>query len=65
VRAGSLRGVNEEKKSSFAGKLIAIAVLIVAAWVLLRIVIGIVTGLATLIAAVLAIIAVVWAINRI
>jgi hypothetical protein len=58
--------VNEERTSggSLATKLIALAVLVVAAWILLRIVIGIVTGLATAIVAVLAVVAVIWAVNR-
>ena len=43
--------------------MLAILVLIVAAWILLKIVIGIVAGLATIIVAVLAIIAVVWALR--
>jgi hypothetical protein len=43
--------------------MLAILVLIVAAWVLLKIVIGIVAGLATIIVAVLAIFAVVWALR--
>jgi hypothetical protein len=44
-------------------RMLAILVLIVAAWILLKIVIGIVAGLATIIVAVLAIIAVVWALR--
>jgi hypothetical protein len=43
--------------------MLAILVLIVAAWILLKIVIGIVAGLATVVVAVLAIIAVLWAIR--
>jgi hypothetical protein len=43
--------------------MLAILVLIVAAWVLLKIVIGIVAGLATIIVAVVAIFAVVWALR--
>lgn len=43
--------------------MLAILVLIVAAWILLKIVIGIVAGLATIIVAVLAIVAVVWALR--
>jgi hypothetical protein len=44
-------------------RMLAILVLIVAAWILLKIVIGIVAGLATIIVAVLAIVAVVWALR--
>ena len=43
--------------------MLAIAVLIVAAWILLKIVIGVVAGLATIIVAVLAIFAIVWALR--
>ena len=43
--------------------MLAILVLIVAAWILFKVVIGIVAGLATVIVAVLAIFAVIWAIR--
>ena len=43
--------------------MLAIAVLIVAAWILLKIVIGVVAGLAPIIVAVLAIFAIVWALR--
>lgn len=42
---------------------LAILVLAVAAWILLKIIIGVVAGLATIIVAVLAIIAIIWAIR--
>ena len=42
---------------------LAILVLVVAAWILLKVVIGIVAGLATIIVAVLAVVAIVWAIR--
>jgi len=42
---------------------LAILVLVIAAWILLKIVIGIVAGLATIIVAVLAIFAIIWAIR--
>ena len=44
-------------------KLLAIVVLLIAAWVLLKIVIGIVAGVAWVIVAVLAVVAVVWALR--
>jgi hypothetical protein len=44
-------------------KLIAIAVLAIAAWFLLKVVIGIVTGVAWMAAVILAIVAVVWALR--
>src|SRR3954466_6551292 len=42
---------------------LAILVLVVAAWILLKIVIGVVAGLATIIVAVLAIFPIIWAIR--
>jgi hypothetical protein len=50
-------------KPSLLKRLLAIVVLAVAAWFLLRIVIGIVAGLATVIVVVLAIVAVIWALS--
>ena len=49
--------------SALAQKLIAAAVLVVAAWFLLKVVIGIVTGVAYVVAVVLAIVAIVWALR--
>jgi hypothetical protein len=46
------------------GKLLAVAVLLVAGWILLKIVIGVVTAVAWIVVAVLAVIAVIWALNR-
>ena len=43
--------------------MLAILVLVVAAWILLKIVIGIVAGLATIIVAVFAVFAIIWAIR--
>jgi predicted membrane protein len=44
-------------------RMLAILVLIVAAWILLKIVIGIVAGLATVVVAAFAIFAILWAIR--
>ncbi len=49
--------------SDLARKLIAIVVLAVAAWFLLKVVIGIVTGIAWMVAVVVAILAVIWALR--
>ncbi|HEY8584615.1 MAG TPA: hypothetical protein VIL49_16765 [Capillimicrobium sp.] len=49
--------------SSFLKRVLAVVVLAVAAWVLLKFVIGLITGVATLIVVVLAIMAVVWAVR--
>ncbi|WP_027007239.1 hypothetical protein [Conexibacter woesei] len=51
------------KKPSLLRRLLALVVLAVAAWILLRFVIGIVAGLATVIVIVLAIVAVIWALS--
>jgi len=44
-------------------KALAIVVLLVAAWILLKLVIGVVTAVATVVVAVLALFAVIWAIS--
>ena len=49
--------------SSLGKRALAILVLVVAAWILLKVVIGVVTAVATVIAVVLAIVAVIWAIR--
>jgi hypothetical protein len=50
--------------SDIAQRLIALAVLAVAAWFLLKVVIGVVAGVAWFVAVLIAILAVIWAINR-
>ena len=50
--------------SDLAQRFIAIVVLAVAGWFLLKVVIGIAAGVAGFVAIVVAIIAVVWALNR-
>jgi hypothetical protein len=52
------------ERPSLLTRLVAIVVLGVAAWILLKIVIGIVAGLATIVVAVLAVIAVIWAFSK-
>ncbi len=49
--------------SSLGKRAVAFLVLLVAAWILLKVVIGFVTAVATVIAVVLAIVAVIWAIR--
>jgi hypothetical protein len=46
------------------GKLVAVAILLLAGWILLKIVIGVVTAVAWIVVAVLAVVAVIWALNR-
>lgn len=56
--------MNEEAaKPSLLKRLLALVVLVIAAWILLKFVIGLIAGLATVIVIVLAIVAVIWAIN--
>jgi uncharacterized membrane protein YccC len=50
-------------KPSLLKRLLALVVLVIAAWILLKFVIGLIAGLATVIVIVLAIVAVIWAIN--
>jgi hypothetical protein len=60
---------NIEKRSGGAlanlgTKALAVGILIVAAWVLLKIVIGVVTAVAWTVAAILAVVAILWALNK-
>jgi hypothetical protein len=52
-----------EHAANAGKKLLAIAVLLVAAWILFKIVLGFVTAVAWIAVAVLAVVAVVWAIR--
>jgi hypothetical protein len=52
-----------EAAGDLGRRMLAILVLIVAAWILFKVVIGVVTAVATVIVVVLAVIAVVWAIR--
>jgi len=53
-----------ETLRDIGGKALAIVILLVAGWILLKIVIGVVTAIAWIVVAVLAVIAVIWALNR-
>ncbi|WP_205698475.1 hypothetical protein [Conexibacter sp. SYSU D00693] len=53
----------QEAASSLGRRLLAIVVLAVAAWILLKIVIGIVAGIATTLAVIVAVVAVIWAVR--
>ena len=53
--------MEEKSGSSFAMKALAVIVLLIAAWILLRVVIGLIAGIAWFVVIVLAIVAVVWA----
>lgn len=53
-----------ERASDIGGKVLAAAVLLIAGWILLKVVLGVLTWLATVVIAILAVLAVLWAINR-
>ena len=54
-----------ERASELGGKLLALAILLAAAYVLFKLVIGVVAAIAWTIVAVLAVVAALWALNRI
>jgi len=53
-----------ESLSNIGGKALALVILLVAGWILLKVVIGVVAFVAWTIVAVVAVIAVIWALNR-
>jgi hypothetical protein len=53
-----------ESLSNIGGKVLAVAVLLVAGWILLKVVLGVVAFVAWTVIAVLAVIAVIWALNK-
>jgi hypothetical protein len=53
-----------ESAANLGTKAIALAVLLVAAWVLFKVVIGVVAAVAWIAVVVVAVIAVIWALNR-
>jgi hypothetical protein len=53
-----------ESLSNIGAKALALVILLVAGWILLKIVIGVVTFIAWTVIGVLAIVAVIWALNR-
>ena len=55
---------DQEARPSILTRFIALVVLAVAAWVLLKFVIGIVSSVATIVVVVLAIVGVVWALSK-
>jgi hypothetical protein len=55
--------MEEKTGSSFAMRVVAALILAVAAWFLIKVVIGIVSGLAYLVAVVVAIVALIWAVR--
>jgi uncharacterized membrane protein YccC len=54
---------NEKTGSSLVNKAIAIVVLAVAAWIVLKVVISVVAGIAWIVAAVVLVVGVIWALN--
>ena len=55
--------MDERSSSSIGARVLAALVLAVAAWLLLKVVIGIVTGLAVMVAVVLGLFVVAWAVR--
>jgi hypothetical protein len=53
-----------ESLSNIAGKALAVGVLLVAGWILLKIVLGVVAFVAWTVVGILAVVAVLWAVNR-
>jgi hypothetical protein len=53
-----------ETLSNIGGKVIAVAVLLLAGWILLKVVLGVVAFVFWTVAAVIGVIAVLWALNR-
>jgi hypothetical protein len=53
--------MEEKTTSSFGMRVLAALVLALAAWFLLKVIIGFVAGVATLVAVIVAVVAVVWA----
>ena len=56
--------MQQEARPSLAIRFVALLVLVVAAWILLKVVIGVLAGLSTLIVVVLAIAGIVWALGK-
>ena len=52
-----------DRASTLGRKLLAVAILLLAAWLLLKVVIGFVMGIVWLVVAVLAVVAVLWALR--
>ena len=50
-----------EARPSLGRRAIALAVLLIAGWILLKVVIGLIAGLATVIVIVVALVAIIWA----
>jgi hypothetical protein len=55
--------MDETAKPSILRRLLALVVLAVAAWILLKVVIGLIAGVATIVVIVLCLVAVVWALR--
>ena len=56
--------MQQEARPSILTRLVALLVLVVAAWILLKVVIGLIAGLSTLIVVILAIVGIVWALGK-
>ena len=56
--------MQQEARPSILTRFVALIVLVVAAWILLKVVIGLIAGLSTLIVVILAIVGIVWALGK-
>ena len=56
--------MQQEARPSILTRFVALIVLVVAAWILLKVVIGLIAGLSTLVVVILAIVGVVWALGK-
>jgi len=53
----------EESRPSWISRLLAVLVLVVAGWILIKVIIGVVASIAWIVVAVLAVVGVLWAYN--
>ena len=56
--------MEQEARPSIVTRFLALVILVVAAWILLKVVIGVLAGLSTLIVVILAIVGIVWALGK-
>jgi hypothetical protein len=54
----------KDRASNLGGKAVALLVLLIAGWLLLKFVIGVVTAVAWTVVVIIAVIAVIWSLNR-
>ena len=62
--AGTLGDMEDTPRPSLARRALAILILAVVAWILLKFVIGLLAGIATIVVVVVCVIAAIWAFNQ-